>query len=61
MTNNEKPQFAMIPRGACNDRRLTASHHRLLGAIAYRDRGGFGGIGCWAGQKKLSEEANRGV
>src|SRR4051794_5831129 len=50
-------QFAAIPVRAIGDTRLTASHFRLLGAIARHDRFSRNGIGCYASHKTLSTEA----
>ncbi len=52
-----KEQFGAIPVRAFSDGRLSASHFRLLGTIAYFDRFGRNGYGCIAGHRKLSETA----
>jgi len=52
----KKKQFSPIPIRAFGDTRLTASQHRLLGAISYHDRFTSNGYGCTAGHEKLSEE-----
>ena len=40
------------------DRRLKASHWRVLSAIAWHDRFGVNGVGCTAGGRTLAREAN---
>ncbi len=52
-----KEQFGAIPVRAFSDGRLSGSHFRLLGAIAYFDRFGRNGYGCIAGHQKISETA----
>lgn len=47
--------FASLPVRAIGDQRLSARHFRLLAAIAYHDRLGRNGQGCWAGRKRLGE------
>jgi hypothetical protein len=49
--------FCPIPLRAVGDVRLSASHHRLLGAIAHHDRFGRNGIGCYASHRTLATEA----
>jgi DNA-binding MarR family transcriptional regulator len=49
--------FAPIPARALSDQRLTARHFRVLSAVAMHDRFGQNGQGCWAGRKRLAQEA----
>ncbi len=53
-----KPQYAAVPIRAMGDRRLTASHWRLLSAIAWHDRLGRNNIGCYTSNENLAREAN---
>jgi DNA-binding MarR family transcriptional regulator len=55
--SKRKEAFAPIPARALNDPRLTLRHWRLLAAIAIHDRFGRNGHGCWAGSKRLAQEA----
>ena len=55
IVGNKKEQFAALPVRISSDTRLSASHFRILTTIAYHDRFGRNGIGCTAGQEKLSE------
>jgi len=51
--------FAMLPYRAIGDSRLTSLDLRTLAAISWHDRGSRPrgkGAGCWAGNKKLTEE-----
>jgi hypothetical protein len=53
--------FAAIPVRFFGDRRFTASHHRVLAVISYRDRMSLvrgGGIGCIASHATIASEAN---
>ena len=50
-------QFGAIPVRAFGDTRLSAADFRLLGAIAYFDRLGRNGTGCYADPRKLAELA----
>jgi len=50
-------QFGPIPVRAFSDTRLSAADFRLLGAIAYFDRLGRNGAGCFADPRKLAEMA----
>ena len=52
-----KPQFAPVPVEAMPDTKLSASHWRLLVAIAWHDRMGVNGSGCYASHKTLGREA----
>lgn len=52
-----KPQFAPVPERAIGDTRLTASHWRVLATIAFHDRFGRDGSGCYAGAGRLAREA----
>ena len=57
---NEPPRtelFAALPRRAIGDNRLSARHFRVLAAVAYHDRFGRNGQGCWAGRKRLAAMA----
>jgi hypothetical protein len=50
--------FAPIPMRAIGDTRLSGRHFRVLGAVAFYDRFGKNGQGCWAGSKTLAAEAS---
>lgn len=52
-----KPTFAPVPMRAWRDKRLTALHLRVLGAISCHDRLNGNGQGCWAGNARLAEIA----
>ena len=54
----QKPQYAAIPVRGMGDRRLTASHWRLLAAIAWHDRLGRNKIGCYTSNLNLAKEAD---
>ena len=54
--SSRKEIFAPIPLRAVSDMRLSARHLRVLAAIAYHDRFGRNGQGCWAGRKRLAVE-----
>ena len=54
----QKPLYAPLPVRAMCDRRLTASHWRLLSAIAWHDRLGRNKIGCYTSNKNLAREAD---
>ena len=54
----QKPLYAPIPVRAMGDRRLTASHWRLLAAIAWHDRLGRNKIGCYTSNLNLAREAD---
>lgn len=51
--NNTSP-FAAMPLNALNDRRLHEVDLRVLAAVAYFDRFGKNGTGCYATQTKLA-------
>lgn len=53
-----KYPFAGIPIRAMMDRRLQASHWRVLAAIPWHDRFGRNGVGCTAGGATIAREAN---
>ena len=53
-----KPLYAAIPVRGMGDRRLTASHWRLLAAIAWHDRLGRNKIGCYTSNLNLAKEAD---
>lgn len=53
----DRLEFGALPVRAFGDRRLTASHFRLLGVIAYHDRFSANGIGCYVRHSKLAAEA----
>ncbi|RKQ73480.1 helix-turn-helix domain-containing protein [Oceanibaculum indicum] len=55
MKDNAKPAFAAIPVRALADDRLSALHFRVLGAVAFHDRFGGNGAGCFASQARLAE------
>lgn len=55
MKDNPKPAFAAIPVRALADDRLSALHFRVLGAVAFHDRFGGNGTGCFASQSRLAE------
>jgi len=57
MSGPAKAQYAPIPISAMGDTRLGAAHHRLLQAIAYHDRFGKNGSGCYATHGTLAEMA----
>lgn len=57
MSATPKEQFAAVPVRAVCDDRLTASHWRLLAAIAWHDRLGRSNLGCFASTRTLAEEA----
>lgn len=50
-------QFGAIPLRAFSDSRLSAAHFRVMGVIAYHDRLGRNGQGCWVAQEKLAAAA----
>lgn len=50
-------RFGAIPVRAFRDTRLSAGDFRLLGAIAYHDRLGRNGAGCYVDPRRLAEEA----
>ncbi len=50
--------FSPIPKHVMGDDRLTAGHHRLLQAIAFRARFDDNGRGCYLSQAALAKEAN---
>lgn len=52
-----KGTFYCLPNAARRDKRLTATDHRVLGAITFFDRGGANGRGCFATQTTLAKEA----
>jgi DNA-binding MarR family transcriptional regulator len=52
-----KELFAPLPIRAISDQRLSGRHLRVLAAIAYHDRFGRNGQGCWAGRRRLAAEA----
>jgi DNA-binding MarR family transcriptional regulator len=52
-----KEAFAPVPMRALGDDRLTGTHLRALAAIAYRDRLGRNGQGCWASPQDLATVA----
>ncbi len=54
----QKPLYAAMPIRVMGDRRLTASHWRLLAAIAWHDRLGRNKIGCYASNQILAKEAD---
>ena len=54
----QKPLYAPIPVRGMGDRRLTASHWRLLAAIAWHDRLGRNKIGCYTSNLNLAKEAD---
>src|SRR5262249_37568716 len=54
MTSGGKTQFAALPLRALSDADLSGSHFRLLATIAYHDRFGKNGQGCYATQATLS-------
>ena len=49
--------FSPIPKHVMGDDRLTAGHHRLLQAIAFRARFDDNGRGCYLSQLALAKEA----
>lgn len=51
---NNTPPFAAMPLNALNDRRLHEVDLRVLAAVAYFDRFGKNGTGCYATQTKLA-------
>ena len=51
-----KPLFAAIPLRAIGDGQLGASHYKVLAAIAWHDRFGANGQGCWTSIKTLAGE-----
>ncbi len=51
-------QFGAIPVRAFGDTRLSAADFRVMGAVAYFDRLGRNGIGCFVDPRKLSEVAS---
>jgi hypothetical protein len=53
--NSAHPDFAAIPVRAIGDTRLSATDHRVLQAIAYHDRFGRNGCGCYADPRKLAK------
>lgn len=53
-----KELFAPLPARALKDTRLTARHFRVLAAVAFHDRFGKNGQGCWAGRKRLALETD---
>jgi DNA-binding MarR family transcriptional regulator len=57
MTTTKKELFAPIPVRAMNDLRLSPRHFRALMAVAFHDRFGRNGQGCWVGRKQLAKEA----
>jgi DNA-binding MarR family transcriptional regulator len=52
----KEPQYGGMPIAVCGDKRLQATDFRVLTAIAYRDRFGKNGRGCFVGQEKLATE-----
>ena len=54
----QKPLYAALPIRGMGDRRLTASHWRLLSAIAWHDRLGRNKIGCYTSNRNLAKEAD---
>lgn len=50
-------QFCAIPIRAIGDSRLSAADFRVLGAIAWHDRMGRNGSGCYASHRTLAAEA----
>ena len=52
-----KELFAPIPIRAFGDHQLSGRHWRVLAVIAFHDRLGKNGQGCWAGRKGLAQEA----
>ena len=52
-----KELFAPIPIRAFGDDRLSGRHWRVLAVIAFHDRLGKNGQGCWAGRRGLAQEA----
>lgn len=55
--SKSKELFGAIPLRAFSDSRLSGAHFRVMGAIAYHDRLGRNGQGCWVAQDKLAAEA----
>jgi DNA-binding MarR family transcriptional regulator len=55
---SNKPAFAAVPIRAFSDDRLSGRHWRVLCVIAFHDRLGRNGQGCWASLKQLAQEAN---
>ena len=51
---NDKTQFAPIPVTVFKDKRLTGSHLRVMALVAYFDRFGANGTGCYTGQDKMA-------
>lgn len=50
--------FSALPMRAMRDKRLNAEHFRVLMVVAFHDRFGRNGTGCYAGNKKMAEEAD---
>jgi hypothetical protein len=51
-----KIEYGAIPVRAFRDARLSGAHFRVLGAIAFRDRFGRNGIGCYSGTATLAKD-----
>ena len=57
LSKKTRPEFAPLPARAIGDARFTATHFRVLGAIAVHDRMSAKrktGQGCWASHKTLA-------
>jgi DNA-binding MarR family transcriptional regulator len=57
---DSKGRFAAIPERALADKRLSASHFRVLGKVALHDgrSAANGGDGCWKSQQEMAEGIN---
>ncbi|RVG01632.1 hypothetical protein CN172_04380 [Sinorhizobium meliloti] len=53
----EKGRFRVMPDSAFEDTRLSATDYRVLAAIAFYDRGGSNGRGCYATQSSIAKRA----
>ncbi len=49
------PQFAALPVRACNDKRLTGGHWRVLAIIAFHDRFNRNNRGCYITHQRMAE------
>lgn len=49
--------FRVLPDRAFEDKRLSATDYRVLAAIAFHDRGGANGRGCYATQSTIAARA----
>lgn len=54
---DKKQMFSPVPVRAFGDRRLAASHWRVLSAIAWHDRFNKNGSGCYASHKTIAQES----